>query len=97
MVQRPPTIDMRPDGSFRQVPPRAGLPISFKLMMGAVVTLVLAGSVAVAAAAVWVLSMILPILIVAGGVVWGMLKWRRWQSLRGDRHGARSDTGTFRY
>ena len=81
MNDRPPTLDMRLDGSFR-TPPRAGLPLSFKLMMGGVLLALTAGAVAFAALAIWVMSMVLPVLLVAGLFTCGMVRFRRWQAIR---------------
>ena len=79
MINRPPTLDMRLDGSFR-TPPRTTVPLSFKLMMGGLLVAVLSGAVAFAALAMWVLAMVLPVLVVAGLFAWGMLHFRRWQA-----------------
>ncbi len=88
MTNTPPTLDMRLDGSFR-TPPRAGLPLSFKLMLGGVIIALTAGAIAFAALALWVLSMALPVIIVAGAFAWGMMRFRRWQAQRA-MSGARS-------
>ncbi len=83
MIRRPPTIDMSPDGSFR-VPPQPGMvPLSVKLGLGAAVVAVLGLSLTVAALAVYVVSLILPTIIVAGAVAWLAFKYRRWQLRRG--------------
>ncbi len=82
MTHTPPTLDMRLDGSFR-TPPRVGVPLSFKLMLGGMVVAVAAGAIAFAALALWVLSMALPVIIVAGAFAWGMMRYRRWQAMRG--------------
>ncbi len=81
MKNTPPTLDMRLDGSFR-TPPRTGLPLSYKLMLGGVVIAMVAGAVAFAALALWVLSMALPVIFVAGLFAWGMMRFRRWQAQR---------------
>lgn len=81
MTHTPPTLDMRLDGSFR-TPPRTGLPLSFKLMIGGVVIALAAGVVAFAALALWILSMALPVIIVAGVFAWCMMRLRRWQAHR---------------
>ena len=81
MNQMPPTLDMRLDGSFR-TPPPVGVPLSFKLMLGGIVVALAAGVVAFAALALWVLSMALPVIVVAGAFAWGMMRFRRWQALR---------------
>lgn len=87
---------MRPDGSFRPAPLPPRLPLSFKLAIGGVLVAAVAVSLAVAAAAIWVISLLLPVIIIAVGVAWGAMKWRQWMSLRSDRHGGRHETGTFR-
>ena len=81
MTNTPPTLDMRLDGSFR-TPPRAGIPLSFKLMMGGLVIALTAGAIVFAALAVWVMSMVLPVLLVAGLFAWAMMRFRRWQAMR---------------
>lgn len=88
MNHMPPTLDMRLDGSFR-TPPRAGAPLSFKLMLGGLVVALGAGAIAFAALALWVLSMALPVIIVAGVFAWCMMRFRRWQAMRAAT-GARS-------
>lgn len=77
----PPTLDMRLDGSFR-APPRTSLPLSFKLMVGATLVALTAGAVAFAAIALWVMSMALPVIILAGLFAWGTMRFRRWQMAR---------------
>ena len=80
-MKRPPqVIDMRLDGSFPQAP--RGVPISFKLMVTAIAVAGLASFVAVAALAVWVLSMVVPVAIVAGLMAWATLRFRQWQARR---------------
>ena len=80
MTKTPPTLDMRLDGSFN-TPPRT-VPLSFKLMLGGMMVALAAGAIAFAALALWVLSMVLPVLIVAGLFAWGMMRFRRWQAMR---------------
>ena len=80
----PPTLDMQLDGSFR-TPPRAGVPLSFKLMLGAIMVAVVGGAIAFAALALWVFSMVLPVVVVAGLFAWATMQYRRWQALRGGR------------
>ena len=87
MNRIPPTLDMLPDGSFRSASaPPNGLPLSFKLMVGAMLVALVAGAIAVAALALWLFSMVLPVLIIAGAAAWATMKFRRWQSLRGARN-----------
>jgi hypothetical protein len=87
MNRIPPTLDMLPDGSFRsQARAPAGVPLSFKLMVTAILVALVAGAIAVAALALWVFSMVLPVLVVAGVAAWATLRFRRWQLLRGARN-----------
>ena len=86
MERIPPTLDMTPDGAFRSPPQmRGAVPFSFKLLAGAVLVAVVAGAVSMAALALWLFSMMLPVLIIAGGVAYLSLRYRRWQSLRAGR------------
>ena len=73
---------MRLDGSFQSPPPRAGVPTSLKLAVGATMVALAAGAIVFAALALWVLSMALPVLLVAGVVAWGAMRFRRWQLIR---------------
>ena len=84
--RRPPVIDMTPDGRFREpLRQRAGigangrLPVSVKLLLGAAVVAVLAGTAAVAALALWVVSMLLPVMVIAAGVAYAAYKYRQWR------------------
>lgn len=93
----PPVLDMTPDGQFRE-PLRQGaglgangrVPVSLKLLIGAVVVAVLAGTAAVAALALWVVSMLLPLMVIAGSVAYVTVKYRQWRrrtpGLRRDVH-----------
>ena len=67
MDRTPPTLDMRLDGSFR-TEPKAGVPVSFKLMVGGILLALTAGAVAVAALAIWVVSLVLPVLVAGRAV-----------------------------
>jgi hypothetical protein len=81
----PPVIDMTPDGRFREPLRQAGLgasgrvPVSVKLLLGAVAVAVLAGTAAVAALALWFVSMLLPLMVIAGGVAYATFKYRQWR------------------
>ena len=75
---------MRIDGSFA-APQRRTAPISFKLMVGAILLAVVAGAIAFAALALWILSMVLPVVIGAVLFAWATMKFRRWQASRSGR------------
>lgn len=82
MNRTPPILDMTPDGTFRTTPRIGGgsrAPLSFKLLLGAVIVAVLAGAAAVAALALWVVSLLLPVVIIAAGVAWATFKYRQWR------------------
>ena len=82
MTRQPPIIDMRPDGSFVEPPRRATSPVTAKLMLGGILVAAVAVSIAVAALAVWVVSLVLPVAILAAAVAWAAFKFRQWQSFR---------------
>jgi hypothetical protein len=84
----PPVLDMAPDGTFRTRPSGLRAPLSFKLLLGATIVAVVAGAFAVAALALWVVALLLPVVIVAAGVAFAALKYRQWR--RGTLGSARS-------
>ena len=88
MNRIPPVIDMAPDGTFRTKPPGMRAPLSFKLLLGATIVAVLAGAAAVAALALWIAALLLPVAVIAVAVAWGAYKYRTWR--RGGTGGARS-------
>ena len=88
MNRIPPVIDMAPDGTFRTKPPGMRAPLSFKLLLGATIVAVLAGAAAVAALALWIAALLLPVAVIAVVVAWGVYKYQAWR--RGGSVGARS-------
>ena len=82
MVQHRPVIDMRPDGSFAPPPHRPGVLLSTKVALGALAVAVVGGALTVAALAIWLVSLILPAVIVAGGVAYVAWRFRGWQLRR---------------
>ena len=90
----PPVLDMAPDGTFRTRPSGrtkpSGLraPLSFKLLLGATIVAVLAGAFAIAALALWVAALLLPVVVIAAGVAFAAYKYRQWR--RSVAIGARS-------
>lgn len=98
-MRTPPTIDMRPDGTFSAPPgapwgmggrAAAGVPWSTRIMLGTMLVAVAAGAVAIAAFALWLLSLALPVLILAVAAGWLALKWQRWRVGRAGRQGSRA-------
>lgn len=110
MNREPPTLDMRPDGSFTEaagahrpagghpfgLPPpgrRPTVPLSAKLMLGGIVVAAVGFSIAVAVLAIWVVSLVLPVIIIGVAVAWAAMKYRRWQLLRGQPLSTRAPGG----
>ncbi len=73
-------LDMTPDGRFRE-PPR-GLPITTRIIAGAVVLAVVAGGLAIAALALWVALLLIPLAILAVLVAVVTIRFRVWQARR---------------
>ncbi len=88
MNRIPPVIDMAPDGTFRTKPSGMRAPLSFKLLLGATIVAVLAGAAAVAALALWIAALLLPVVVIAAAVAYGAYKYRNWR--RGASGAARS-------
>lgn len=82
MVQRPPVLDMRPDGTFRAPPPQGGVLFTTKVALGAGLVAVLGGALLMAALMVWFVSLVLPAVVIAAGVAFVALKLRGWQLRR---------------
>ncbi len=51
-------------------------------MLGAVALTTVGISIAVAAVAIWVVSMLLPVIVLAAAAAYGLYKFQRWQLLR---------------
>ena len=84
-VDPQPTLDMTPDGRFRE-PPAA--PASATILRYAIVAAVLAGSLGLAALVLWAALLLIPIAIGAALVAYGAFRWRMWRmqnSLRSHR------------
>jgi membrane protein implicated in regulation of membrane protease activity len=84
--RRPPELDMTINGEFVS-PPKA--PISSRIFMWAIVIAVLAGALSLAAFALWVALLILPVAVGAAVVAWAMFRYRVWraqQAMSGQRN-----------
>jgi hypothetical protein len=77
-IRRPPTLDLLPDGRFRQ--PAAGPALSFRVLVGAVLVALVAGGLALAALAISVLAVLVPVALIAAAVAWATVQWRRWRA-----------------
>ena len=72
-------LDMTPDGRFRG-PPRA--PLTTRIIAGAVLLAVVAGGVALAAFALWVALLMIPVAILAVVVAVLTIRFRMWRARR---------------
>jgi hypothetical protein len=77
--RHPPELEMNLQGEF--VTPRKP-PVSARILFWAIVVAAVAGAITVAAIAMWVAAMILPVALVAGVVAWAMWRYRLWRMQR---------------
>jgi hypothetical protein len=77
--RRPPELEMTVNGEFVS-PPTA--PITSRIFMWAIVIAVLAGALSLAAFALWIALIILPVAFAAAVVAWAMFRYRVWQAQR---------------
>jgi hypothetical protein len=77
--RRPPELDMTIEGEFVS-PPKP--PIASRILVWAVVIAILAGALSVAAFALWLALLILPVAVGAAIVAWAMLRYRLWRAQR---------------
>jgi hypothetical protein len=83
--RRPPELDMTIEGEF-VAPPTA--PVSSRILMWAVVIAIIAGALSLAAFALWLALLILPVALGAALVAWAMVRYRIWRlqrEVRGQR------------
>ena len=73
----PPQLDMLPDGSFRH-PARP--PILTRIFLCALVIACVAGGLAVAAFALWLLLILVPVALLAGAVAWLAFRFQLWRA-----------------
>jgi hypothetical protein len=77
--RRPPELEMTIDGEF--VSPRKA-PIASRIVVWAVVVAVIAGALSLAAFALWIALLILPVAVGAALVAWAMVRYRIWRTQR---------------
>lgn len=73
----PPQIDMRIDGRFVS-PKRASWPA--KIAGVAILVAVLAGAIGLAALALWVATLLIPIAVLAAVIAWIALRFQAWRA-----------------
>jgi hypothetical protein len=76
---RPPELEMTVDGEFVS-PPK--VPISSRILVWAIVVAIVAGALSLAALALWVALLILPMALGAVVVAWAMFRYRVWCAQR---------------
>lgn len=74
--QRPPEIEMRPDGSFVD-PPR--VPLSVRIFRIALVVAILAAALAGAVLLIGFALFMIPVAIASAAVAWGAFRYRMWK------------------
>jgi hypothetical protein len=78
MNQRhPPELEMTVNGEFVS-PPR--VPISSRILVWAIVVAIVAGALSLAALALWVALLILPVALGAAVVAWALFRYRVWRA-----------------
>lgn len=82
MNHMPPLLDMTPDGRFRPEPRRPGVPLSFRIMVAAVLIAGVALAASVAVFAISLLAVLIPVAAGAAVVAWATLRYRQWQRRR---------------
>jgi hypothetical protein len=79
MTQRPPELDMTLEGTYR-TPPRP--PLLTRILIWAVIVAVIAGALALAAFALWVALLVLPVAIGAAVIAWGIWRFQVWRATK---------------
>jgi hypothetical protein len=74
--RRPPELEMNLQGEFVQPPTP---PLATRILFWAVVVAAIAGALSVAAFAISLAFVILPVAVIAAGVAWLMYRFRMWQ------------------
>jgi hypothetical protein len=77
--RRPPELDMTLEGEFVS-PPTA--PVSSRILAWAVVIAIMAGALSLAAFALWIALLILPVAFGAAFVAYAIFRYRVWRAQR---------------
>jgi hypothetical protein len=80
--RRPPELEMTIDGEFVSPPTPPAAPIVSRIFVWAVVLAVFAGALSLAAFALWIALLILPVAVGAAVVAWAMFRYRIWRAQR---------------
>jgi hypothetical protein len=72
----PPELDLLPDGSYRRRRP----PVAARIFAWAIVIAAVAGALAVAALALWIALILIPVVLVAGVIAWLAFRYQLWRA-----------------
>lgn len=75
--RHPPELEMRVDGSF-SMPPRP--PIMTRIFIWAAVIAVIAGGLALAAFALWIVLILVPVALLAAVIAWLAFRFQLWRA-----------------
>jgi hypothetical protein len=76
----PPEIDMRADGTFRLPPQPPRPPLLTRIFIWAAVIAAITGALAVAAFALWIALILIPVALLAGVIAWLAFRFRLWRA-----------------
>jgi fatty acid desaturase len=82
--RKPPELDLLPDGSYRPRRP----PVAARIFAWAIVIAAVAAAVALAAFALWIALILIPVVVLAGLIAWLAFRYQVWRagtSVRRDR------------
>jgi membrane protein implicated in regulation of membrane protease activity len=74
---RPPELDMTIDGEFVSPPTP---PLSSRIMLWAFIIAVIAGALSLAAFALWLAMLVLPVALGAAAIAWVTYRYRIWRA-----------------
>jgi hypothetical protein len=87
--RRPPELDMTIEGEFVSPPTT---PIASRILVWAVVIAIIAGALSLAAFALWLALLILPVALGAAAIAWVMFRYRLWRA----QQAVRAQRGVWR-
>jgi hypothetical protein len=70
-------LDMTPDGGFRDPHPA---PLADRLFRGALIVAVIGAMLGIAALALWFALLLIPVILAAGLLAYGLFRWRLWRA-----------------
>ena len=78
--RRPPDLEMTLEGEFVEPPPPRPPPILSRIMVWAIIVAAMAGALAMAAFALWLMMIILPVAVGAGAIAYGIYRFQVWRA-----------------